>query len=204
MECGPGSRYVGFLPDAPLLFGGWFCKPYPLPGFVHGDEEVVGTGAAGVFPLFVRVADRCLGVWGERRPVEADLQQDYYQRLATGQLGGSVSVEPTDIATGRADVIVTFGTLRYLTEIKRELSNSTRAKLEDKYIRQAAEYGNTNVPFGQLLVLDLTPHPYGAPRVDESVWLARHRPPGTTTERLVIVGAVTGNRPAPHDLSPDR
>jgi hypothetical protein len=137
----------------------------------------------------------------ERRPVEADLQQDYYQWLATGQLGGSVSVEPTDIATGRADVIVTFGTLRYLTEIKRELSNSTRAKLENKYVRQAAEYGNTNVPFGQLLVLDLTPHPYGAPRFDESVWLARHRPPGTTTDRLVIVGAVAGNRPTPHDLS---
>ncbi len=138
---------------------------------------------------------------GERRPVEADLQQDYYQWLATGQLGGLVSVEATDIATGRADVVVTFGTLRYLTEIKRELTNSSHANLEDKYIRQAAEYGNTNVPFGQLLVLDLTPQPDGAPRVDESVWLAQHRPPDATTDRMVIVGVVAGNRPTPHDLS---
>lgn len=138
---------------------------------------------------------------GERRPVEADLQQDYHQWLATGQLGGLVSVEATDIATGRADVIVAFGTLRYLTEIKRELTASARVKLENKYLRQAAEYSNTNVPFGQLLVLDLTPHPNGAPRVDESVWLARHRPPGATTDRSVIVGVVTGNRPTPHKLS---
>jgi hypothetical protein len=138
---------------------------------------------------------------GERRPVEADLQQDYHQWLATGQLGGLVSVEATDIATGRADVVVTFGTLRYLTEIKRELTNSAPANLEGKYVRQAAEYGNTNVPFGQLLVLDLTPHPDGAPRVDESVWMAHHRPPGATTDRTVIVGVVAGNRPTPHDLS---
>ena len=138
---------------------------------------------------------------GERRPVEADLQQDYHQWLATGQLGGLVSVEATDIATGRADVIVTFGTIRYLIEIKRELGNSAPARLENKYLRQAAEYGNTNVPFGQLLVLDLTPHPDGAPRVDESIWLARHRPSSGTTDRMVIVGVVAGNRPTPHDLS---
>lgn len=138
---------------------------------------------------------------GESRPIEADLQQDYYQWLATGQLGGLVSVEATDIATGRADVIVTFGTLRYLTEIKRELSDSIPSNLEEKYVRQAAEYGNTNVPFGQLLILDLTPHPDGALRVDESVWLARHRPPGARAERMVIAGVVAGNRPTPHGLS---
>jgi hypothetical protein len=138
---------------------------------------------------------------GEGYPVEADLQRDYYQWLATGQLGGLVAVETSDVATGRADVSVTFENLRYLTEIKRERTNSARANLEDKYVRQATEYGNTNVPFGQLLILDLTPHPDGAPRMDESVWLASHRPPDATTDRTVIVGVVAGNRPTPHDLS---
>lgn len=138
---------------------------------------------------------------GESCPVEADLQHDYYQWLATGQLSGLVTVETSDVATGRADVSVMFGTLRYLTEIKRERTNSARANLEDKYVRQAAEYGNTNVPFGQLLVLDLTPHPGGVPRMDESVWLASHRAPDATTDRGVIVGIVAGNRPTPHDLS---
>ncbi|MCI2416058.1 hypothetical protein MOQ72_01360 [Saccharopolyspora sp. K220] len=138
---------------------------------------------------------------GERRPLEEDLQQDYYQWLATGQLGGLVTVEATDIAMGRADVITTFGSIRYATEIKRELTDASRTRLAAKYLHQAAEYSNTNVPFGQLLVLDLTPHPQGTPRIDESVWLTRHRPPGATNDRAVIVGVVRGNRPTPHDLS---
>jgi hypothetical protein len=112
-----------------------------------------------------------------------------------------VAVERIDIALGRADVIVTFGTIRYLIEIKRELADSTPGSLEEKYLHQAAEYSNTNVPFGQLLVLDLTPHPDGAPRLDESVWLARHRPPGATKDRMVVVGVVAGNRLTPSDLS---
>jgi hypothetical protein len=138
---------------------------------------------------------------GDTRPVEADLQQDFHQWLQTGPLSGLVAVERTDIALVRADVIVTFGTIRYLTEIKREFTDSRPESLEEHYLRQAAEYGNTNVPFGQLLVLDLTPHPDGAPRLDESVWLARHRPPDAKKERMVVVGVVAGNRPTPSDLS---
>ncbi|VVJ19610.1 Uncharacterised protein [Amycolatopsis camponoti] len=138
---------------------------------------------------------------GDTRPLEADLQQDFHQWLQTGPLSGLVAVERIDIALGRADVIVTFGTIRYLIEIKREFTDSTPESLEDKYLHQAAEYSNTNVPFGQLLVLDLTPHPDGAPRLDESVWLARHRPPGATKDRMVVVGVVAGNRLTPSDLS---
>lgn len=137
---------------------------------------------------------------GERRPRESDLQRDYHQWLATGQLGGLVAVEATDLAMGRADVTTTFGSLRYVTEIKRELRDSSRGHIEAQHVPQAAAYGGTNVPFGQLLVLDLTPHPHGAPRVDESVWLAKHRPPHGGTDRYVIVGVITGNRPTPHEL----
>jgi hypothetical protein len=138
---------------------------------------------------------------GDTRPLEADLQQDFHQWLQTGPLSGLVAVERIDIALGRADVIVTFGTIRYLIEIKRELTDSMPESLEENYLHQAAEYGNTNVPFGQLLVLDLTPHPDGAPRLDESVWLARHRPPGATKDRMVVVGVVAGNRLTPSELS---
>jgi hypothetical protein len=138
---------------------------------------------------------------GEKRPLEEDLQQDYHQWLATGQLAGLCSVEMSDVATGRADVLVTFGTIRYLTEIKRETARADKAKLEAKYLQQAAEYGNTNVPFGQLLVLDLAPHPDGTSRIDESIWVARHRPQGTNRDRSVVVGVVAGNRPTPSGLS---
>lgn len=137
----------------------------------------------------------------ERRPREQQLQQDYQQWLASGQLGGLLSVETGDLAMGRADLVTDFGPLRYTTEIKRELRDASRSSIESRYLPQAAEYGNTNAPFGQLLVLDLTPHRHGAPRVDESVWLARHRPPGSGVDRMVVIGVVTGNRSAPHELS---
>jgi hypothetical protein len=57
------------------------------------------------------------------------------------------------------------------------------------------------VPFWQLLVLDLTPHPDGTSRLDESVWLARHRPPGAKKDHLVVAGVVAGNRHTPSELS---
>ena len=111
-----------------------------------------------------------------------------------------VAVEVADVARGRADVTTTFGSLRYVTEVKRELRDASREHLEAAHLAQTSEYGGANVPFGQLLVLDLTPHPHGAPRVDERVWLAKHRPPGSSTDRFVVVGVVTGNRRTPHQL----
>ncbi|MFI9452462.1 hypothetical protein [Amycolatopsis sp. NPDC052450] len=138
---------------------------------------------------------------GEKKPLEEDLQQDYHQWLAAGPLAGLCTVEMSDVATGRADVLVAFGTIRYLTEIKRETARADRAKLEAKYLQQAAEYGNTNVPLGQLLVLDLAPHPDGTARIDESVWVARHKPQGTHLNRSVVVGVIAGNRATPSGLS---
>ncbi|MFC7340543.1 hypothetical protein [Saccharopolyspora griseoalba] len=138
---------------------------------------------------------------GEPRPHERELQQDFQQWLATGQLAGRVGTETADLAMGRADLVADFGSLRYATEVKRELRDASREAIEARHLRQAAEYGIGNAPFGQLLVLDLTPHPHGAPRVDESVWLARHRPPGAELERMVVVGIVAGNRRTPHELS---
>lgn len=58
---------------------------------------------------------------------------------------------------GRADVMVQFGPLRYLTEMKQDSDDNSRAYIKSKYLTQEAEYTNTNAPFGQLLVLDLTP-----------------------------------------------
>jgi len=187
------------------------------PNFVGDVRRTFGLLLEQTLRFLLSRADITTKTWGlhkgkdkdyrrllkknEQRPFEVDLQQDYYQWLAQGQLAGLVAVEQTDIATGRADVIVTSGATRYLTEIKRELTDASRENLEDSYLRQAADYSNTNVPFGQLLVLDLTPHPDGVRRVDEAVWLAYHRPPNATIDRAVIVGVVAGNRPTPSGLS---
>ncbi|MFE5844281.1 hypothetical protein ACFQ7N_21925 [Streptomyces niveus] len=139
---------------------------------------------------------------GDAVPVENDLQQHFFQWLLTGQLGALVQVEAINQAIGRADVLVSFGPLQYLTEIKKNHTSSDRAYLEGKYLAQAAEYSNTNVPFGQLLVLDLTEKTKaGSLRVDELAWVTSHRPPDASVDRAVVAGIVTGNRFTPSDFS---
>ncbi|MEU4494192.1 hypothetical protein AB0F96_12265 [Streptomyces sp. NPDC023998] len=140
---------------------------------------------------------------GARKPVEADLQRDFHQWLQAGPLHNVVLVEPVDIGMGRADVMAHFGALRYLTEIKQDGSDNDRLYLEGRYLAQAAEYSNTNAPFGQLLVLDLTPKSdtQGNMRVDEVAWTTIHRPKGTSTDRAVVAGIVAGNRETPSAYS---
>ncbi|CAG7651184.1 hypothetical protein [Actinacidiphila bryophytorum] len=140
---------------------------------------------------------------GQRRAVEADLQRDFHGWLQAGPLHNIVFVEPTDMGMGRADVLVHFGSLRYLTEMKQDSDDNTRAHIEAKYLTQEAEYTNTNAPFGQLLVLDLTPKSgtAGTRRIDELTWLTTHRPQGAHTGRWVLAGIVTGNRLTPSAYS---
>jgi hypothetical protein len=136
---------------------------------------------------------------GDRKPVEADLQRDFHQWLQKGPLHNVVLVEPDDVGMGRADVMAHFGALRYLTEIKQDATDNDPQYLETRYLTQAAEYSNTNAPFGQLLVLDLTPKndTQGNLRVDEVAWTTTHRPRGATTDRAVVVG----NRTTPSAYS---
>lgn len=140
---------------------------------------------------------------GKRKPVEADLQRDFHQWLQGGPLHNVVLVEPVDMGMGRADVMAHFGALRYLTEIKQDATDNDREYLERRYLTQAAEYSNTNAPFGQLLILDLTPKDKsgGNLRVDEVVWTTVHRPLGATTDRAVVAGIVAGNRTTPSAYS---
>ncbi|MFG3117476.1 hypothetical protein ACGF4C_24125 [Streptomyces sp. NPDC048197] len=138
---------------------------------------------------------------GQREPLESDLQRDFHHWLQSGQLHSIVQVETVDVGMGRADVMVHFGSLRYLTEIKKDATDNTPSYLEGHYLKQAAEYTNTNAPFGQLLVLDLTGKSTGTLRLDELAWTTAHRPTGATIDRAIVVGLVTGNRVTPADYS---
>ncbi|MFD9452694.1 hypothetical protein ACFWBC_06350 [Streptomyces sp. NPDC059985] len=139
---------------------------------------------------------------GDSVPLENDLQQHFHYWLLSGQISGLVQVEPINQALGRADILVHFSSRRYLTEIKKTATKNTREYLEGKYIAQAAEYSNTNSPFSQLLVLDLTEKlKAGTLRLNELAWVAAHCPPGASINRAVVVGVVTGNRYTPSDFS---
>ncbi|TDC55594.1 hypothetical protein E1281_11720 [Actinomadura sp. KC345] len=140
---------------------------------------------------------------GQRTAVEADLQRDFHHWLLAGPLNGIALCEPIDVEMGRADVMVHFGTLHYLTEMKQDPDNNSRSHIEEKYLTQAAQYTNTNAPFGQLLILDLTPKTStdGTRRIDEIAWITNHRPEGAIKDRTVLAGIVTGNRITPSAYS---
>ncbi|MFF5037397.1 hypothetical protein [Nocardia salmonicida] len=137
------------------------------------------------------------------QPLEEDLQLDFRGWLDSGPLHHAVSAEPVDLAMGRGDIIVRFDALHYLAEIKKDDVDNSRKHIEAAYLTQTAEYSNTNVPFGLLLVLDLTPKTSsgGTLRLDELIWVASHRPAGATVDRRVVVGILPGNRLAPSDYS---
>ncbi|MEU6190749.1 hypothetical protein [Nocardia sp. NPDC047038] len=139
----------------------------------------------------------------QRQPLEEDLQLDFRSWLDSGPLHYAASAEPIDLALGRGDIIVRFDALRYLAEIKKDDHDNSRQHIESTYLTQTTEYSNTNVPFGLLLVLDLTPKTSssGTLRLDELIWVATHRPAGATVDRKVVVGILPGNRLPPSDYS---
>lgn len=131
-------------------------------------------------------------------PLEADIQNHFHEFLSASDLAGRVGKEHSSIAGGRADVIATFdGARRYVTEVKRELTDAARTSLEAAYLAQAVEYQSTNEPLGQLLVLDLTDHSGGTPHISDSIWVAHRRDTVGTVTNSTVVAVVRGNRPMP-------
>jgi hypothetical protein len=138
---------------------------------------------------------------GQPLPLEADLQYEFYVWLAgPWEFAGRVRAERSDIATGRADVTVGFGSIELVTEVKRELADATREALERNYLGQAAEYSGSGEPFSQLLVLDLTDHSAGIRPLPDLVWVAERRVDPGASPQHVVVGVVVGNRPTPGQI----
>ena len=135
---------------------------------------------------------------GEALPVEADLQYEFYVWLAgPWEFAGRVRAERSDIATGRADVTVRFGSVELVTEVKRELADARPESLERNYLGQAAEYSGSGEPFSQLLVLDLTDHSAGVRPLPDLAWVAERKADADASSQHVVVGVVIGNRPTP-------
>lgn len=135
----------------------------------------------------------------EDAPVERDLQDAFKAYLDMSDLAGRSAVEVSSIAGGRADVVLYFndGT-RYVTEVKREFTRKTAAELEDAYLPQEVAYQSANVPFGQLLVLDLTSQRDAASeRLDQSLWITHSEDADGAIIASTVVAVVRGNRPTP-------
>jgi len=142
---------------------------------------------------------------GDEPPHEKDLQAQFYLWAANShQFAGRAQLEMSDIATGRVDVIVRLREIKLVTEVKRELDDASRPSLEQQYAAQAAAYSGSNVPFSQLLVLDLTDHSFGVPSLPDLAWVIEHRPQADASPRHVVAAVVVGNRPTPSSLKSPR
>lgn len=130
-------------------------------------------------------------------PKERLLQSDYLDWLKQGPYYATARAEVPDVAAGRADVVIELTGISLYVECKREETDASRSGLR-KYAGQARAYSVTNVAFGILLVLDLTPHPTGNPDLFSSVWIEHVQVGSEETPRQIVVARVPGNRRVPH------
>jgi hypothetical protein len=126
------------------------------------------------------------------------LQKDVYKWLGNSPMRPYTRLEERDVAAGRADVSVTRSH-RLVIEVKRELSDASRAALHAAYGGQAAAYSAGGPRISLVLVLDLTDHSDGVPSLANSVWVDEVLTGGET--RHVVTVVVRGNRPTPRQTT---
>lgn len=135
----------------------------------------------------------------EDAPLEREVQDAFKAFLDSRDLAGRSAVEVSSIGGGRADVVLYFndGT-RYVTEVKRDFKRTARSDLEAAYLPQTVSYQTTNVPLGQLLILDLTDRRQASSeRLDQSIWVTHSRDADGVVISSNVIAVVRGNRPTP-------
>lgn len=133
-------------------------------------------------------------------PHEDELQQDFFRWVATYAAGSDL--EPTNIASGRADIRLRSGPERLVVEVKREETDCSFDALFKSYAAQTTEYQNVSIRLGVLLVLDLaTPCREGTPHLTTLFEMRQVRRSGESQPRLILIVKVPGRRKRPSDLT---
>lgn len=133
-------------------------------------------------------------------PHEDELQQDFFRWVATYAAGSDL--EPTNIASGRADIRLKSGPERLVVEVKREEKDCSFDALFKSYAAQTTDYQNVSIRLGVLLVLDLaTPNREGTPHLTSLFEMRRVYRSGESQSRLVLAVKVPGRRKRPSDLT---
>jgi hypothetical protein len=130
--------------------------------------------------------------------LERHLQMDYYEFLKGTHLGTVTTLEVPHVGGGRADVVLQYGSIRVVAEIKRDDGPVEPGDL-DSYLNQAGLYQSASVALGLLLILDLSPKPGGQVRsLGQSFWVA-DKPALAVGDapRSIVTAIVAGNRPTP-------
>jgi hypothetical protein len=106
-----------------------------------------------------------------------------------------------DIGGGRADVRFKHGQEQLIVEVKRESSDCSFEGLKASYSAQAAQYQNTGIRLGFLLVLDQCElRKSGTPHISTLVKAERITRKGETEPRWIVIVKVPGRRLVPSAL----
>ena len=133
-------------------------------------------------------------------PHEDELQQDFFRWVATCAAGSDL--EPSNIASGRADIRLKSGPERLIVEVKREETDSSFDALFRSYAAQTTDYQNVSIRLGVLLVLDLaTPNRDGTPHLTSLFEMRHVHRYGESQPRVVLIVKVPGRRKRPSDLT---
>ncbi len=133
-------------------------------------------------------------------PHEDELQQDFFRWVATYAAGSDL--EPTNIASGRADIRLKSGPERLVVEVKREEKDGSFDALFKSYAAQTTDYQNVSIRLGVLLVLDLaTPNREGTPHLTSLFEIRRVLRQGENQSRLILIVKIPGRRKRPSDLT---
>jgi hypothetical protein len=135
-----------------------------------------------------------------RDQFEKELQLDC-MRFIRLVLGRGARLEVSDIAAGRADILVEKSRIRMVIEVKREDSDAAFDTLMKKYGAQATEYSNTSARIGFLLVLDRSSPDGSAGHIGEKVSVRTVRKARDTEDRMLVVVVMPGKRKRPSAMT---
>jgi hypothetical protein len=116
-------------------------------------------------------------------------------------LGRTARLEVSDIAAGRADILVELNRTRLVIEVKREDADASYDALLRRYGSQAAEYSNTSARLGFLLVLDRSRADGSAGHIEEKVAVRTVRKTGDTEDRMLVIVVMPGRRKRPSSMA---
>ncbi len=138
----------------------------------------------------------------ERDQFERNLQLDFANFLRV-PLGGAVHLERSDVAGGRADIVVDHLGVRLVIEVKREDDDASHEGLRTRYGAQASEYSNTNARIGFLLVLDRSRKDGTSGDIEEKLSVQTITKAADKEPRMLVLAVMPGRRKRPSELRLD-
>ncbi|RDU98944.1 hypothetical protein [Trinickia dinghuensis] len=183
----------------------------------HDDYTGSVRRDVDVFVIFlVRFLSHCLDVGYEMgktsfsflfqqagaKPLEQQLQEAMFtwlHLLAWGFKNHQVRREVPDVASGRADLAITTEAWTMYAELKREMTDASRAGLT-KYLGQASTYQLTGPRIGFLVVLDLCSQRDWTLTLLDNCWVESVQTAEDSSPRMVVVFRIPGGRPVPSDV----